>query len=126
MAEIKFNTQEILDLYNQKPSSSLILNNQFDLSKEKDNDDNDSIRVRSIIDMPCTMCEEVIRCKQTDESGQMKEMIEHFENVHKQKMCPVCSVLFDTRLSIFKSYFSTHLQNHFNQMKYPSTSSSSK
>ncbi|KAH9415481.1 hypothetical protein DERP_010337 [Dermatophagoides pteronyssinus] len=94
--------------------------------QQKDNDDNDSIRVRSIIDMPCTMCEEVIRCKQTDESGQMKEMIEHFENVHKQKMCPVCSVLFDTRLSIFKSYFSTHLQNHFNQMKYPSTSSSSK
>ncbi|XP_027203989.2 activated Cdc42 kinase [Dermatophagoides pteronyssinus] len=41
LAEIKFNTQEILDLYNQKPSSSssLILNNQFDSSQERDNDD---------------------------------------------------------------------------------------
>lgn len=88
--------------------------------KEQPQQQDDSIHVKSIIDMPCTMCEQVIRCNQTDENGQMKEMIEHFEEVHKQKMCPVCSVLFDTRLSIFKSYFTTHLQNHFNQMKYPS------
>ncbi|OTF71863.1 Ack-like kinase domain protein [Euroglyphus maynei] len=40
LAEIKFNTQEILDLYNQKPPSLPILENQLDnnLSTEDDND----------------------------------------------------------------------------------------
>lgn len=62
----------------------------------------------------------MIECRQhEDGSGQMYEMVNHLEVVHKQKMCPVCSTLFDTRLPIFSTYFANHIQNHFNNIKYP-------
>lgn len=71
-------------------------------------------------DIPCTMCNVTIKCrKNTSTSEPMLEMIEHFETVHNQKMCPVCSVLFDTRLPFFSKYFSNHVLKHFNSMKYP-------
>lgn len=71
-------------------------------------------------DIPCTMCNMTIKCnKNTSGSEPMLEMIEHFEKVHNQKMCPVCSVLFDTRLPFFNNYFSNHVMKHFNSMKYP-------
>lgn len=74
----------------------------------------------TMVQMPCIMCDQVIECRQhEDGSGQMHEMVQHFEEVHKQKMCPVCSTLFDTRLPIFPSYFANHIQNHFNNMRYP-------
>ena len=78
-----------------------------------------------IITMPCILCDVNIECSQhKDGSGQMHEMVDHLEKVHKQKMCPVCSTLFDTRLPIFKTYFANHIQNHFNNIKYPSLNSS--
>lgn len=75
----------------------------------------------TFVKMPCVMCDKVIICKQNNngKEEQMVELIEHFEKVHSQKMCPICSALFDTRLNIFKKYFKIHVDNHFNQAKYP-------
>lgn len=73
--------------------------------------------------VPCIMCDKMIECRKlNDNSGQLPEMVAHLETVHKQKMCPVCSTLFDTRLPIFSTYFSNHVMNHFSSLKYPSLS----
>lgn len=75
---------------------------------------------KNVVSIPCIMCDQVIECRQhEDGSGQMHEMVNHLEQVHHQKMCPVCSTLFDTRLPIFSTYFANHIQNHFNNVKYP-------
>lgn len=72
----------------------------------------------TFVKMPCIMCPEVIMCRQRPgHSGQLHEMIDHLESVHKQRMCPICSILFDTSLRYSDSYFNLHLSNHFNDKR---------
>lgn len=70
----------------------------------------------TFVKIPCIMCTEVVMCRQVEgHSGQLHEMIEHLEKVHKQRMCPICSILFDARLTSSDSYFQLHISNHFNK-----------
>ena len=49
---------------------------------------------KTMVPIPCIMCDKVIECRQhEDGSGQMHEMVNHLEQIHRQRMCPVCSTL---------------------------------
>lgn len=81
-----------------------------------------SCKTTHSVKIPCAMCEEIISCEVYTDSTprQMYEMVSHLEDVHEQRMCPVCSTLFDTRLPIFDTYFNNHVQQHFrNDSEYP-------
>lgn len=70
--------------------------------------------------LPCIFCNKSIQCKQhNDGSGQMREMIDHLEKEHNQKMCPICSTLFDMNLPVYKSYFHNHVNDHLKNAQYP-------
>ena len=73
-----------------------------------------------LVCLPCDFCNKNIMCREHgDGSGSMREMIEHLETVHRQKMCPICSILFDMSIPVFDSYFKNHVQDHMQKQSYP-------
>ena len=64
--------------------------------------------------MPCIICNEEITCISRDS----KPMIQHLEERHSQRLCPVCSTPFDLTLPGHSNYFQMHVDNHFNP-RYP-------
>lgn len=79
-------------------------------------------KTKKAVTIPCVMCDQMITCEvyADDTPRQMYEMVTHLEEVHMQRMCPVCSTMFDTRLPIFSTYFNSHVQGHFNNdVRYP-------
>ncbi|UXI18398.1 hypothetical protein NH340_JMT04341 [Sarcoptes scabiei] len=76
--------------------------------------DNQETKVPKIIQIPCEMCNETIVCLD-NLNGNLTSLIDHYERIHSHRMCPICSVLFDCKLSSFRSHFSAHLNNHFSK-----------
>ena len=73
---------------------------------------NESIQINP---MPCIICNEEITCISRDS----KPMIQHLEEKHSQRLCPVCSTPFDLSLPGHTNYFQMHVDNHFDS-RYPS------
>lgn len=62
-----------------------------------------------IVTLPCSLCREEVVCTVKD----MRAMTNHLEQVHKQRVCPVCSQLFDESMEGIDEYFHLHVENHF-------------
>lgn len=62
-----------------------------------------------IVTLPCSICREEIICTVKD----MRAMTIHLEQVHRQRVCPVCSQLFDESMEGINEYFHLHVENHF-------------
>ena len=62
-----------------------------------------------IVTLPCSICREEVVCTVKD----MRAMTIHLEQVHRQRVCPVCSQLFDESMEGINEYFHLHVENHF-------------
>lgn len=62
-----------------------------------------------IVTLPCSLCKDDVVCTVKD----MRAMTIHLEQVHKQRVCPVCSQLFDESMEGINEYFHLHVENHF-------------
>ena len=73
-----------------------------------------------IVTLPCSICREEVVCTVKD----MRAMTIHLEQVHRQRVCPVCSQLFDESMEGINEYFHLHVENHFDVPNiYPSLGS---
>lgn len=71
-------------------------------------DDSDRLDA-DIVTLPCSICREEVICTVKD----MRAMTIHLEQVHRQRVCPVCSQLFDESMDGINEYFHLHVENHF-------------
>ena len=62
-----------------------------------------------IVTLPCSICQEEVICTVKD----IRAMTIHLEQVHRQRVCPVCSQLFDESMEGINEYFHLHVENHF-------------
>lgn len=102
------NEPRLIDI--DQPSSSFA-DNQTSVKTIRSSDSiAEGDKQRKIVDIACMMCPQVIKCQQyvDDTPRQLYELVDHLEKEHKQKMCPICSTLFDTRIPFVKSYFNNH------------------
>jgi len=79
------------------------------------NTSNAKLESITIITLPCSICREEITCTARD----LKPMTAHLEEKHSQRLCPICSMLFDATLPGHHNYFQMHVENHFDVPNYP-------
>ncbi|KAI1285763.1 Calcium-binding and coiled-coil domain-containing protein 2 [Halotydeus destructor] len=89
----------------QEPEVDGILEQELAASQDETPKDNDV----DILTLPCVMCKEEILCTAKD----MRPMTNHLEDVHQQRLCPVCSQMFDASMANIDQYFHMHVENHF-------------
>jgi len=68
-----------------------------------------------VVTLPCTICRQDIVCSFRD----LRQMMAHLEEVHKQRVCPVCSQLFDASMAGIDEYFTMHVESHFETPEFP-------
>ena len=68
-----------------------------------------------IVSLPCSLCGEVVLCSVKN----LQQMTTHLETVHKQRVCPVCSQLFDATMEGIDDYLAMHVENHFCVTRFP-------
>jgi len=88
-----------------------LLRDELAASKEEKEDD------LGLVTLPCSVCKEDILCTIKD----LRPMTLHLEEYHKQRVCPVCSQLFDATMPCIDDYFHAHVEDHFNTPRYPTT-----
>ena len=84
------------------------------------NESNETTESLQLSQMPCIICNEEITCISRDS----KLMVQHLEEKHRQRLCPVCSMPFDLTLPGHSDYFKMHVNNHFDA-PYPQQSTAS-
>jgi len=95
---------------------------ESELMAESSNNTNATISISdklesiTLITLPCSLCREEITCTARD----LKPMTLHLEEKHSQRLCPICSMLFDATLPGHDNYFQMHVENHFDVPNYPS------
>lgn len=68
-----------------------------------------------IVSLPCSLCGEVVLCSVKN----LQQMTTHLETAHKQRVCPVCSQLFDATMEGIDDYLAMHVENHFCVTRFP-------
>ena len=61
-----------------------------------------------LITIPCGQCKEDIVCT-TD----LRQMADHLETRHNQRLCPLCSMTFDVSLPDVSREMEDHVDKHF-------------
>ena len=70
-----------------------------------------------VVSLPCSLCGDVILCSVKN----LSQMTTHLETVHNQRVCPVCSQLFDATMEGIDDYLAMHVENHFCVTRFPSS-----
>lgn len=60
--------------------------------------------------LPCVVCGANIEGR--------PQLVRHLEDRHSQRICPICSMPFDSRVSGHEDYFRMHVENHLDS-NYP-------
>lgn len=103
-AETEVKTVIESETLNESPTASAISSNN-----------NERLESITIITLPCSICREEITCTARD----LKPMTLHLEEKHSQRLCPICSMLFDATIPGHHNYFQMHVENHFDVPNYP-------